>query len=91
MLKPLPNFQTEDEEQNFWAEHDSAEYFDWSQAQRVTFPNLKPSAKTISLRLSETMLNELKVLANRMDVPYQSLIKMYLRERIDKEFEHLNP
>lgn len=85
MLKPIPKFESKDEEREFWAMHDSTEYLDWGQAERATFPKLKPATKTISLRMSETMLNELKLLANKMDVPYQSLIKVYLRERIDKD------
>jgi len=85
MPKPIPEFQNEDEERAFWAEHDSADYLDWSQAERVVFPKLKPSTRTISLRMSESMLNELKVLANKRDVPYQSLIKFFLKERIDLE------
>ncbi len=85
MLKPMPKFQNEDEEREFWATHDSTEYMDWSQAERVILPKLKPAKKTISLRMSETMLNELRLLANKMDVPYQSLIKVYLRERIDQD------
>ena len=85
MPKSVPKFQSEDEEREFWAMHDSTEYMDWSQAERVVLPKLKPAKKTISLRMSETMLNELRLLANKMDVPYQSLIKVYLRERIDKD------
>lgn len=85
MPKPIPEFQSEDEERQFWAEHDSTDYLDWSQAERVVFPKLKPSTKTISLRMSESMLNELRVLANKRDVPYQSLIKFFLRDRIDQE------
>jgi len=85
MSKPIPKFQSEDEEREFWATHDSTEYLDWEQAERVIFPNLKPSTKTISLRLPESMLSELRQLAHKRDVPYQSLIKMFLRERIDKE------
>ena len=84
MLKPIPEFNNEDEEREFWAEHDSADYIDWSKAQRVVFPNLKPSTKTISLRLPESMLNELRLLANKRDVPYQSLIKIFLQESIDQ-------
>ena len=84
MLKPIPEFNNEDEEREFWAEHDSADYIDWSKAQRVVFPNLKPSTKTISLRLPESMLNELRLLANKRDVPYQSLIKILLQESIDQ-------
>lgn len=85
MLKPIPEFENEDEEREFWATHDSTEYLDWEDAERVIFPKLKPSTKTISLRMPEYMLNELKLLANKRDVPYQSLIKMILRERIDQE------
>lgn len=85
MLKKIPKFQNEDEEREFWAQQDSTEYLNWGEAERVVFPKLKPATKTISLRISESMLNELKLLANKMDVPYQSLIKVYLRERIDKD------
>lgn len=85
MLKPIPKFEIEDEEREFWAQQDSTEYVDWGKAGQVVFPKLKPTTKTISLRMSESMLNELKLLANKMDVPYQSLIKVYLRERIDKD------
>ena len=88
MPKPLPEFQNEDEEREFWASEDSTEYLDWSQAKRAVFPKLKPSTKTISLRLPEAMLNELRVLANKQDVPYQSLIKIFLRERLDQELYH---
>jgi predicted DNA binding CopG/RHH family protein len=85
MPKPIPEFKNEDEEREFWAAHDSADYIDWDQAERVVFPKLKPSTKTISLRLSESMLNEIRLLANKQDVPYQSLIKVFLRERINQE------
>lgn len=85
MPKPIPEFENEDEEREFWAAHDSTEYMDWSQAEKVILPNLKPAKKAVSLRMSETMINELKLLANKMDVPYQSLMKIYLRERIDKD------
>ncbi len=87
MKKPIPEFQNEDEERAFWSEQDSTEYLDWSQAERAIFPKLKPATKTISLRMSESMLGELKVLANKWDVPYQSLIKMFLRERLDRELQ----
>ena len=85
MPNPIPKFKDEDEERAFWATHDSAEYVDWRRAERVIFPNLKPSTRTISVRMPESMLEELKLLANKRDVPYQSLIKMFLRERIDGE------
>ena len=86
-MKKIPRFKTENEERKFWAKADSADYIDWSKARRVVFSNLKPSLKTISLRLPESMLDELKLLANKHDVPYQSLIKMFLAERIDKELK----
>jgi predicted DNA binding CopG/RHH family protein len=85
MLQPIPEFQNEDEERRFWAVKDSAEYLDWGNAERAVFPNLKPSTKTISLRLPESMLDVLRQLANERDVPYQSLIKTFLRDRIDRE------
>jgi predicted DNA binding CopG/RHH family protein len=85
MPKQIPKFENEDEERAFWATHDSTDYVDWSQAEPTVFPKLKPSTKTISLRLSESMLNEIRLLANKQDVPYQSLIKVFLRERIDRE------
>lgn len=84
-LKSIPRFRSEDEEREFWATHDSTEYFDWSRAVRVVFPNLQPSTQTISLRLPEGLLADLKVLANRLDVPYQSLMKVYLAERVMRE------
>lgn len=77
--------RTEDEEREFWAKHDSTDYVDWSQAKKMVLAELKPSVKTISLRLPENMLNELRLLANKRDVPYQSLIKVFLKERIDEE------
>ena len=84
-MKKIPQFASEEEEQAFWEERDSTEYVDWTQARRVVLPNLRPSTKTISLRLPEHMLEELKLLANKRDVPYQSLLKMYLAERIEQE------
>ena len=85
MPKVIPEFESEEEEQEFWAPYDSADYLDWSQAEEVVFPKLKLSTKTISLRMSESMLNEPRLLANKHDIPYQSLIKVFLRERIDDE------
>jgi predicted DNA binding CopG/RHH family protein len=85
MSKQIPKFKNEDEEREFWATHDSTEFINWNQAERVTFSNLKPSVKKISLRLPESMLEELKLLANKRDVPYQSLLKIFLAERIEKE------
>jgi len=83
--KQIPAFRSEEEEQKFWSEHDSADYVDWSEAQRVVLPNMKPSTRTISLRLPEHMIEELKLLANKRDVPYQSLLKMFLAERLEQE------
>lgn len=81
----IPKFKNEQEELEFWQENDSADFIDWNQAKKVRFPNLKPSTKTISLRLPESILDELKIIAHKNDVPYQSLIKIFLKERIDKE------
>jgi predicted DNA binding CopG/RHH family protein len=86
-MKKIPKFSSDAEERNFWAEADSTEYVDWSKAKRVLFSNLKPSLKTISLRLPELMIEELKLLANKRDVPYQSLIKMFLADRLEKELK----
>jgi predicted DNA binding CopG/RHH family protein len=83
--KPIPRFASEDEEREFWATHDSTEYIDWSQARPAVFPNLRPSTITISLRLPAGLLAELKSLANARDVPYQSLLKLFLAERVVRE------
>jgi predicted DNA binding CopG/RHH family protein len=77
-LKKIPKFKTEKEEQEFWLTNDSTDYVDWSQAVRAKFPNLKRSTKTISLRLPESLLNNLKIMAGKRDVPYQSLMKIIL-------------
>jgi predicted DNA binding CopG/RHH family protein len=84
-LKPIPHFKTEDEERDFWDTHDSTEYVDWSRAQRAVFPSLKLSTQTISLRMPAGLLAELRILANRRDIPYQSLIKQFLTERVRDE------
>jgi len=84
-------FRNEDEERDYWAEHDSTEHVDWSRAERVSLPNLKPSVKSISLRLPQAMLDQLRILANKRDVPYQSLIKVFLAERIRKELDEGAP
>lgn len=81
----IPRFASEDEEREFWATHDTADYFDWSRAVVASFPNLKPSTTTISIRLPDGMLQDLKVLANDRDVPYQSLMKVFLAERLAAE------
>ena len=86
-LKPIPKFKSEDEERDFWATADSSEYFDWNKAERVIFPNLKPSTETISLRLPQYLLARIKQIANFKDVPYQSLIKIFLAERVAKELK----
>lgn len=83
--KAVPEFRSEELERDFWAEHDSSDYLDWSSAEKVVFPQLKPSTKTISLRLPEALLEDLKYLANKRDVPYQSLLKIYLAERVEDE------
>lgn len=90
-MKKVPKFKTEDEEREFWAAQDSTEYVDWARAKRVTLPRLKPSVKTISLRLPESMLEELKLIANKRDVPYQSLVKIFLAERIEEEIRTSAP
>lgn len=84
-LKRVPTFHSEDEEREFWATADSTAYVDWSKAKRAVFPNLKPSTTTISIRLPETLLSELRLLANERDVPYQSLLKVYLADRVARE------
>ena len=83
-LKPIPVFADEAEERQFWETHDSTEYLDWSKAERVRFPRLKPSTTAISIRLPVGLLERIKVAANRQDVPYQSLIKVWLAERVGK-------
>ncbi len=90
-MKQIPKFESEEEERRFWLEHDSTEYVDWSKARVGLFPNLKPSTKTISLRLPESMLAALKLLANKWDVPYQSLVKVFLSERIESELQKHDP
>ncbi len=91
MKKGVPSFKSEHEESDYWATHDSTEHVDWSAARRVLLPNLKPSLKTISVRLPQSMIDELKVLANRRDVPYQSLMKVFLAERIEQELRSVRP
>ena len=83
--RPVPEFGSEDEERAFWAAHDSTEFIDWQSAKGRKFPNLKPTLRTISLRLPVSMIEDLKVLANKRDVPYQSLLKVFLAERLAKE------
>ncbi len=87
MKKKIPRFSSEDEEREFWATADSTDYIDWKKGKRTLFPKLRPSLKTISLRLPEIMLEELKLLANKRDVPYQSLLKIFLSERLEQELK----
>ncbi len=87
-LKNIPKFKNEKEERNFWLKTDSADHIDWKKSKPVAFPKLKPSTATISLRLPESLLNELKTAANKRDVPYQSLIKIFLKERVDSELRN---
>ena len=84
-LRAMPDISSEDAERDFWASEDSTDYVDWSKASRASFPKLLPSLKTISLRMPEPMLNRIKAMANERDVPYQSLIKIILSERIAEE------
>ena len=86
-MKKIPKFSSADAERKFWAREDGTKYLDWSKAKKMVFPRLKPSVKTISLRLPELMLEEIKLLANKHDIPYQSLIKIFLAERLDKELK----
>ncbi len=86
-FKKIPKFTSDDQEREFWATHDSTDYVDWSKAERTRFPNLRPSSTTISLRLPESMLEELKIIAHKKDVPYQSFIKMTIANRIQEEQE----
>jgi predicted DNA binding CopG/RHH family protein len=83
--KAVPEFHSEDEEREFWASHDSTEFVDWLAANRRKLPTLKPTLRTISLRLPVSMIEDLKILANKRDVPYQSLLKVFLAERLKKE------
>jgi predicted DNA binding CopG/RHH family protein len=89
MKKRIPKFENEDQERDFWATHDSTDYVDWSRAERVVLPKLKPSVRTISVRLPQSMIEEMKVLANKRDVPYQSLLKTFLADRIEAELSQM--
>lgn len=84
-LNTIPEFDSEDAERDFWAEADSTDYIDWSKAERAQFPELSPSTKKISLRLPEALIDDLKIMAHRIDVPYQSLLKVFLAERVEQE------
>lgn len=85
-LKSIPKFKNEDEEREFWANHDTTEYFDWSKAiVNPKFPNLKPSTKIITIRMPAALVDDIKILANKKDVPYQSLLKVFLAEKVKEE------
>jgi predicted DNA binding CopG/RHH family protein len=87
-LKKVPKFKTEDDERDFWSTHDATDYLDFSQAEETVFPNLKPSTRAISLRLPVSLIDRLKMLANKQDVPYQSLLKVLLAEKVDEVLHH---
>jgi predicted DNA binding CopG/RHH family protein len=84
-VKGIPRFENEDAEREFWARHDSSDYVDWSKVQSARLPSLKLSTKSISIRLPEALIEDLKVLANKRDIPYQSLLKLYVAERVEHE------
>ena len=84
-LRKIPTFKSEEDEREFWETADSTQYVDWSKAEVVRFPKLRPSTTAISVRLPDTLLTELKLLANERDVPYQSLLKVYLADRVSAE------
>jgi predicted DNA binding CopG/RHH family protein len=84
-IRKIPKFKGEDQERNFWASRDSTDYVDWRRAERVKLPNLRPTTRTIPIRLPESMIEKLKVLANKRDIPYQSLLKMFVADKIEEE------
>jgi len=84
-VKKIPALDSEGQDREFWGKHDSSDYMDWKKAERVRLASLRPTTRTISIRLPETMIERLKVLANKRDVPYQSLLKIYVAERIEEE------
>lgn len=88
-LKDIPKFENEDQEREFWSGHDTTDYLDWSKGDSAVFPKLKPTSRTISLRLPAYLLEELRAIARKRDVPYQSLIKIFLKERIDQEYRSI--
>jgi len=88
--KKIPVFNSEKAENDFWEKTDSTGYIDWGESRKVNFPNLKPSVKAISIRLTESMINDLKILSNKNDIPYQSLMKIFLQEKIQEaKFKNL--
>jgi len=88
-LKKIPKFKSEDEEFEFWATHDSTEYLDLSKAKRMRFPNLKPSSRSVPIRFPIPLLERIKILANKRHIPYQSLLKMFLSERVEHESQKI--
>jgi predicted DNA binding CopG/RHH family protein len=86
-FKEIPNFKTEDEERKFWDTHDSTEYVDWSKARHVIFPNLQLTRKPISLRITTSLLAKVKMVANKKDMPYQTLMKQYISSGLEKDFQ----
>ncbi|GFP18769.1 hypothetical protein HKBW3S03_00274 [Candidatus Hakubella thermalkaliphila] len=84
-IRKVPRFENEDQERDFWASHDSTDFVDWRQVEQVKLPNLRPTTRTISIRLPESMIERLKVLANKRDIPYQSLLKMFVADKIEEE------
>lgn len=86
-LKQIPNFKNEDEERSFWDKADSTEYFDWSKARHVIFPNLQLTKKPISLRITQSLLAKVKMVANKKDMPYQTLMKQYIASGLEKDFQ----
>lgn len=84
-LKKLPKFKNENEERNFWLSHDSSDYVNYTNLEKGNFPNLKPTTKTISLRIPEYLLDQIRHLANKQDIPYQSLIKVLLTQKVREE------
>ena len=85
MIRKIPKFESEDQERDFWASHDSTDFVNWRQAERVKLRNLRPTTRTISIRLPEPMIDRLKILANKRDIPYQSLLKMFVADKIEEE------
>ena len=83
-LKKIPQFKTEDKEREFWATHDTTDYFDYSRPLDIEFVNLKPSTRSVTIRLPESLVYNLKVLANKRDVPYQSILKMFVAEKVEE-------
>ena len=90
MKNKIPKFRNEEEERKFWNSHDSTEYIDWSKAKEITLSNLKPSVRSISIRLPEIMVEELKLIAHKKDIPYQSLMKLYISEKVEEELHKIS-